>query len=66
MNYIVGANGISSVPMGMYNTTQQEYTSYERGVMWPGSATKVPIDQTGTFPEYCVRVGEITVPLILP
>ena len=33
-----------SEPVGMYNSTLQQYTAYERVVVWPGSTTKVPVD----------------------
>ena len=45
MNYVVGADGVmSSVPVGVYNHTLQQYMAYERVVVFPGGTTDVPPD----------------------
>ena len=45
MNYVMGtAPKMRSEPFGMYNSTLQQYTAYEKVVVWPGRTTEVPID----------------------
>ena len=45
MNYVAGADGaVESVPVGLLNSTMQEYMAYERAVVWPGITVKVPVD----------------------
>ena len=34
----------SSVPVGLYNSTLQQYKAYERAVVWPGKTMEVPVD----------------------
>ena len=48
MNYVVvGAAGeISSVPIGWYNMTSQQYRGLDRVVVWPGNTTDIPADYT--------------------
>jgi hypothetical protein len=49
MNYVVGADGaISGVPVGKYDSTERQYTAYERAVVWPGSTMEVPKDMEDT------------------
>ena len=42
MNYVRLDNKMSSVLIGMYNSTEHQYTSLERAVVWPGNSTLVP------------------------
>ena len=45
MNIMVDVEGrMSSVPVGLYNSTLQQYKAYERAVVWPGEAMEVPVD----------------------
>ena len=45
MNYVVDTLGVLvGVPIGVYNKTLQQYSPYERAVMWPGGTTDVPVD----------------------
>ena len=44
MNYVLRAGGgLSSVPVGMYNSSLQQYQAYEKAVViWPGNLIAVP------------------------
>ena len=44
MNYMEAGSGISSTPIGLYNSTVQQYIVYDWAVVWPGGQTEVPID----------------------
>ena len=45
MNYVVEADDqMNSVPVGTYDSSEQQYTAYERAVVWPGSTIEVPVD----------------------
>ena len=45
MNYVVGVDGrIESRPVGLYNSTTQEYLVYGQAVVWPGNTMEVPAD----------------------
>jgi hypothetical protein len=45
MNYVLEAGDVmSSVAVGVFNATLQEYSAYERAVIWPGSRMEVPVD----------------------
>ena len=45
MNYVVGADsGMESLPVGLYNSSQKQYSAYARLVVWPGGTTDVPTD----------------------
>ena len=45
MNIVEEAEGgMSSVPVGMYNSTLQMYKAYKRPVLWPGNTIEVPTD----------------------
>ena len=51
MNYILkegnvleGDDVMSSVAVGMFNSTQEQYSAYERQVVWPGKTLEVPAD----------------------
>ena len=48
MNYVVvgTAGEISSVPIGWYNMTSQQYRGLDRVVVWPGNTTDIPADYT--------------------
>ena len=47
MNYVLEAGGVvSSVAVGVFNATLQEYSAYERAVIWPGSRMEVPVDHS--------------------
>ena len=55
MNYVVGADGaISGVPVGKYDSTERQYTAYERVVVWPGSTMEVPKDMANIQREDCL------------
>ena len=50
LNYIVEVDGeMRTVPVGLYNRTLQQYSAYERAVVWPGRTTEVPIDFSGVI-----------------
>ena len=43
MNYVLEVDGVmGSVPVGLFDITEQQYRAYERVVVWPGNTTKVP------------------------
>ena len=45
MNYVAGTDGaMGSVPVGLYNSTKQQYTAMDRVVVWPGNTLEVPGD----------------------
>ena len=44
MSYVAEGDVMSSVGVGFYNRTAQQYIEYERAVVWPGGATEVPVD----------------------
>ena len=45
MNYVLREGGaIESVPVGLYNSTTQEFLAYERAVVWPGNSSEIPAD----------------------
>ena len=45
MSYIADADStMATVPIGLYNSTEQQYVAYERSVIWPGNTSCVPID----------------------
>ena len=51
MNYVEGADGgITSVAVGLYNRTLQQYVAYERAVVWPGRSTRVPLAYSSGAP----------------
>jgi len=55
MNYVVGADSaISGVPVGKYDSTERQYTAYERAVVWPGSTMEVPKDMEDIRREDCL------------
>ena len=43
MNYVPYADGVASVRIGLYNSTERKYTASERTVKWPGNLTEVPV-----------------------
>ena len=46
MQYVVETEvRTGSMLVGVYNSTEQKYMAYEREVLWPGSATEVPLDK---------------------
>ena len=44
MNYVLEGDAMSSVAVGMYDGTLQQYRAYEQAVRWPGNSTEVPAD----------------------
>ena len=45
MNYVLKEGGVmSSVAVGMFDSVVQQYTAYERPVVWPGNTMEVPTD----------------------
>ena len=45
MNIVVDMEStISSVPVGLYNSTLQQYKAYEQAVVWPGKTVEIPAD----------------------
>jgi hypothetical protein len=45
MNYVLKAGDVmSSVAVGIFNSTLGQYTAYERPVVWPGNTLEVPTD----------------------
>ena len=45
MSYVAEADStMATVPIGLYNSTEQQYVAYERSVIWPGNTSCVPID----------------------
>ena len=41
---------MSSVAVGMFDSTQGQYKAYEQAVVWPGNTTEVPADYaSGAF-----------------
>ena len=45
MNFVLEAGDVlSSVAVGMFNSTLQQYKAYDRAVVWPGNATLAPRD----------------------
>ena len=45
MNYVLKAGDVmSSVAVGIFNSTQGQYKTYERPVVWPGNTLEVPTD----------------------
>ena len=48
MNYVLEAGHGINVPVGVYNSTDQQYrASNKRLVVWPGNMTEVPKDSSG-------------------
>ena len=44
-NYVVKADGtMGSVPVGVYNHIDQQYTASKQAVVWPGGTLEVPLD----------------------
>ena len=55
MNYVLEAgDAMSSVAVGLYNSSQGQYKAYKRAVVWPGeNSTEVPADYlSGTLAEW--------------
>ena len=51
MNYVAGTDGaMGSVPVGLYNSTDQQYTAMDRVVVWPGNTLEVPVDHLSGDP----------------
>ena len=51
MNYVLEEGDVmSSVAVGMFNSTTGQYKAYERAVVWPGKTMEVPVDFSGEFP----------------
>ena len=45
MNYVLEEGDVmSSVAVGVYNRTLQQYKAYERALVWSGGTTEVPVD----------------------
>ena len=45
MNYVLGpSNVMSSVAVGVYNSSRKRYMPYEQAVVWPGNMMEVPVD----------------------
>ena len=45
MNYVMEqGDAMSSVAVGMFNSSEGHYVAYERAVMWPGNTSEVPAD----------------------
>ena len=45
MNYVLKEGDVmSSVPVGMFNSTLGQYKAYEPPVVWPGNTLEVPVD----------------------
>ena len=45
MNYVRKAGDVmSSVAVGMFDSSLQQYSAYERAVVWPGNTMQVPTD----------------------
>ena len=45
MNYVLKeGDAMSSVPVGIFNSTKEQYSAYERAVVWPGNTLEVPMD----------------------
>ena len=65
VNYVVGQDGeIDTVPVGLYNSTLQQYIAYGRTVVWPGKTMEVPVDYAvdyvDPFFRICSEHGEIS------
>ena len=45
MNYVLEeGDAIRSVPIGIFNSTLQQYRTYQQPMIWPGNSTDVPND----------------------
>ena len=55
MSYVVEANGqMGGVRVGVYNRALQQYEASDREVVWPGSTTESPKDQSKTSRKGCL------------
>ena len=64
MNYVVGADGkMDRLPVGMYNSTLEQYMAYERAVVWPGNTTEVPLDYVSGAVLFSVRISSRSIML---
>ena len=43
MNYVLVGDAISTVAVGLYNSTSKQYHEYTHAVVWPSGTTKVPV-----------------------
>ena len=49
VNYVLSTNSrISFVAIGVYRSTEKQYTAFQQAVVWPGFSTDVPIDYLST------------------
>ena len=54
MNYVLEEGDvISTVAVGMFNSTKGQYEAYERAVVWPGNMMEVPVDYFSGRHQYC-------------